>query len=75
MLGQHLIKAWSATQVSIALSSGEEKYYGVARGTGIALGCLHLLSTLTSAAVLLRLPHVLLLRRLGPLRILLLNLA
>ena len=38
MLGQHLIKAWSATQASIALSSGEAEYYGVVRGTGIALG-------------------------------------
>jgi hypothetical protein len=38
MVGQHLIKAWSATQASIALSSGEAEYYGVVRGTGIALG-------------------------------------
>ena len=38
MVGQHLIKAWSATQASIALSSGEAGYYGVVRGAGIALG-------------------------------------
>lgn len=38
MLGAHLIKAWSATQASIALSSGEAEYYGVVRGAGIALG-------------------------------------
>ena len=38
MVGRHLIKAWSATQASIALSSGEAEYYGVVRGTGIALG-------------------------------------
>ena len=38
MVGHHLIKAWSATQGSIALSSGESEYYGVVRGTGIALG-------------------------------------
>ena len=38
MLGRHLIKAWSATQASIALSSGEAEYYGVVHGTGIALG-------------------------------------
>ena len=38
MLGHHLIKAWSATQASIALSFGEAEYYGVVRGTGIALG-------------------------------------
>ena len=38
MLGQHLIKAWSATQASIALSSGEAEYCGVVRGTGVAFG-------------------------------------
>jgi len=38
MVGRHLIKAWSATQASIALSLGEAEYYGVVRGTGIALG-------------------------------------
>ena len=38
MIGSHLIKAWSATQASIALSSGEAEYYGVVRGVGIALG-------------------------------------
>ena len=38
MVGRHLIKAWSATQASIALSSSEAEYYGVVRGTGIALG-------------------------------------
>ena len=38
MLGSHLIKAWSATQASIALSSGEAEYYGVVLGSGIALG-------------------------------------
>ena len=37
MDGKHLIKAWSATQASIALSS-REQYYGVVRGAGIALG-------------------------------------
>ena len=38
MLGQHPIKAWSATQASIALSSGEAEYYGVVRGTSSSLG-------------------------------------
>ena len=38
LLGQHLIKAWSATQASIALSAGEAEYCGVVRGTRIALG-------------------------------------
>ena len=38
MVGAHMIKAWSATQASIALSSGEAEYYGVVRGEGIGLG-------------------------------------
>ena len=38
MLGQHVIKCWSATQASLALSSGEAEYYGVVRGTGMGLG-------------------------------------
>ena len=38
MVGRHLIKAWSATQASISLSSGEAEYYGVVRGVGIGLG-------------------------------------
>ena len=38
MVGQRLIKAWSATQASIALSSGEAEYCGVVRGAGIVLG-------------------------------------
>ena len=38
MLGQHVIKYWSATQASLAPSSGEAEYYGVVRGTGVGLG-------------------------------------
>ena len=38
MFGKHLIKCWSSTQASLALSSGEAEYYGVVRGTGIGLG-------------------------------------
>ena len=38
MLGAHVLKTWSTTQVSIALSSGEAEYYGVVRGTGIGFG-------------------------------------
>ena len=38
MVGQHPIKAWSATQASIALRSGEAEYSGIVRGVGIALG-------------------------------------
>ena len=38
MLGSHLTKAWSATQASLALSSGEAEFYGFVRATGIGLG-------------------------------------
>ena len=38
MRGQHVIKCWSSTQASLALSSGEAEYYGVVRGTGKGLG-------------------------------------
>ena len=38
MLGQHLIKSWSSTQASIALSSGEAEYYGVVKASGVSLG-------------------------------------
>ena len=38
MLGRHLIKTWSSTQASIALSSGEAEFYGVVKASGISLG-------------------------------------
>ena len=38
MLGCHVIKFWSATQASLALSSGEAEFYGVVRGAGMGLG-------------------------------------
>ena len=38
MIGGHVIKCWSSTQASIALSSGEAEFYGVVRAAGIALG-------------------------------------
>ena len=38
MHGCHCIKAWSATQQVIALSSGEAEYYGMVKGAGNALG-------------------------------------
>ena len=31
MIGSHIIKCWSATQASVALSSGEAEFYGVVR--------------------------------------------
>ena len=38
MLGQHLIKSWSTTQVPISLSSGEAGFYGVVKASSVALG-------------------------------------
>ena len=38
MVGNHVIKTWSSTQVSLALSSGEAEYYGVVRASGVGLG-------------------------------------
>ena len=38
MLGQHLIKVWSTTQTTIALSSGEAELTGIVRGASQALG-------------------------------------
>ena len=38
MVGNHVIKTWSSTQASLALSSGEAEYYGVVRASGVGLG-------------------------------------
>ncbi len=38
MLGKHLIKSWSSTQLSPSLSSGEAEFYGVVKASGVALG-------------------------------------
>ena len=38
LLGNHILKTWSATQASLALSSGEAEFYGVVEGAGIGLG-------------------------------------
>ena len=38
MIGTHLIKCWSSTQTSVALSSGEAEYYGVVKAAGEGLG-------------------------------------
>ena len=38
MLGRHLLKSWSSTQASVALSSGEAEFYGVVKAGGISLG-------------------------------------
>ena len=37
MLGEHMLKCWSATQASVVLSAGEAKLYGVVRGAGVNL--------------------------------------
>ena len=36
--GGHVIKCWSATQASLALSSGEAELYGVVKACGVGLG-------------------------------------
>ena len=46
LLGSHTIKSWSATQTSVALSSGEAEFNGVVRGSGIGLGYQSLLRDL-----------------------------
>ena len=38
LLGNHVLKTWSATQASLALSSGEAEFYGVVKGAGIGIG-------------------------------------
>ena len=38
MLGRHTMKHWSSTQMSTALSSADEQFAGVVRGSGQALG-------------------------------------
>ena len=42
-LGQHLIKAWSTTQQTLALSSGEAEYMAIVKGSAVALGVRSLL--------------------------------
>ena len=36
--GQHMIKAWSTTQQTLALSSGEAEYMAIVKGSAVALG-------------------------------------
>jgi len=38
VLGKHLIKSWSSTQSTIALSSGEAEFYAIIEGASRALG-------------------------------------
>ena len=37
-LGSHVLKTWSNTQTTVALSSGEAEYYGMVKGGSMALG-------------------------------------
>ena len=46
MVGAHLVKSWSSTQSSVALSSGEAEFNGVVRGAGAGLGYQSLLRDL-----------------------------
>ena len=46
LLGGHMIKSWSSTQASVALSSGEAEFNGVVRGSGVGLGYQSLLRDL-----------------------------
>ena len=38
MIGSHMVKSWSSTQGNIALSSGEAEYYGLVKGSSVAIG-------------------------------------
>ena len=38
VLGKHLIKSWSSTQSTIALSSGEAEFYAIVEGASRSLG-------------------------------------
>ena len=38
MIGSHLIKSWSATQTTVALSSGEAELSGLVKGAAQAIG-------------------------------------
>ena len=49
MLGAHMLKAWSSTQPTINLSSGEAELHGVVRGSAAGLGMLSLLADLGSS--------------------------
>ena len=44
--GSHLIKSWSSTQSTIALSSGEAEFYGIVEGAAVILGHVSLMKDL-----------------------------
>ena len=37
-MGSHVVRTWSSTQAVIALSSGEAEYYGMVKGSSLAMG-------------------------------------
>ncbi len=45
-IGSHVIKHWSSTQATVALSSGEAEYYGMVKGASVALGLRSMLKDL-----------------------------
>ena len=45
-IGNHVVKHWSTTQNTVALSSGEAEYYGMVKGGSTALGMRSMLSDL-----------------------------
>ena len=45
-IGTHIVKHWSSTQATIALSSGEAEYYGMVKGASVALGIRSMLADL-----------------------------
>ena len=45
-IGDHVIKHWSTTQATVALSSGEAEYYGMVKGGSTALGVQSMLADL-----------------------------
>lgn len=46
ILGRHMIKCWSSTQATVALSSGEAEYYGMVKGCSTAIGAKSMLADL-----------------------------
>jgi hypothetical protein len=45
-IGDHVIKTWSTTQTTIALSPGEAEYYGMVKGASMAMGIRSMLQDL-----------------------------
>ena len=50
MLGSHVVKHWSATQHTYALSSGESEYYALVKASSVAIGLQSMLSDVNISA-------------------------